>query len=88
VEWKEKELFAYRITEGDFFERNDEHWKTEKMPGGSRFTLNDYIEFPFGSTGMITGWFAALIARETGEGFLANSKRVVEVGAKAQAGSV
>jgi uncharacterized protein YndB with AHSA1/START domain len=78
TEWKENELFAYRMTEGDFFKSYDERWEIEKTPSGSRFTFNDHIEFPYGPFGKMIGWFAARTARETGTEVLANLKKLAE----------
>ena len=78
TEWIENEVFAYRMTEGDFFKSYDERWEIESTPDGCRFTFNDHIEFPYGPIGKIIGWFAARDARETGTEVLANLKRLAE----------
>lgn len=84
TEWTENEVFAYRMTEGDFFKSYDERWEIEKTPTGSRFTFNDHIEFPYGPFGKIIGWFAARTAAETGTEVLANLKQLAEAEAQGQ----
>lgn len=83
TEWKENELFAYRMTIGDFFKSYDERWEIVEIPEGCRFTFNDHIEFHYGPVGKIMGIFAASTTRATGDEVLANLKRLAE----AEAGS-
>ena len=78
TEWKPPHVFGYRMTRGDFFKSYDERWEIEAVPGGSRFTFNDHIEFKFGPIGKVIGFFAARGARKTGAEVLANLKRSVE----------
>jgi uncharacterized protein YndB with AHSA1/START domain len=78
TEWIENEVFAYRMTDGDYFKSYDERWEIDPTPDGCRFTFNDRIEFPYGPFGKIIGFFAARGARETGTGILANLKRLAE----------
>lgn len=81
TEWIENEVFAYRMTEGDFFKSYDERWEIEPTPEGCRFTFNDHIEFPYGPIGKIIGWFAARGAKDTGTEILGNLKRLAEADA-------
>ena len=78
TEWIENEVFAYRMTEGDFFKSYDERWEIEPTPDGCRFIFNDHSEFPYGPIGKIIGWFAARSAQETGNEILGNLKRLAE----------
>lgn len=78
TEWTKNEVFAYRMTEGDFFKSYDERWEIESTQDGCRFTFNDHIEFPYGPIGKIIGWFAARGAQDTGNEVLANLKRLAE----------
>jgi uncharacterized protein YndB with AHSA1/START domain len=78
TEWVENEVFAYRMTSGDFFKRYDERWEIVATADGCRFTFNDHIEFPYGLIGKIIGWFAARGAQDTGAEILANLKRLAE----------
>ena len=78
TEWVPNEVFAYRMTDGDFFKSYDERWEIEKTSKGSRFTFNDHIEFPYGPFGKVIGWFAARSAAKTGDEILARLKRLVE----------
>lgn len=76
TEWIESEVFAYRMTEGDF-KSYTERWEIEAIPGGCRFAFNDRIEFK-GPFGWIIGIIAARNARATGGEILANLKRLAE----------
>ena len=78
TEWEPNRVFGYRMTEGDFFKSYDERWVIDETDGGSRFTFNDHIEFPYGPIGKVIGWFAARNARKEGGEILANLKRMVE----------
>jgi uncharacterized protein YndB with AHSA1/START domain len=78
TEWVENQVFAYRMTEGDFFKSYDERWEIEPIEGGCRFTFNDHIEFPYGPVGKLIGWSAARSSQKTGSEVLANLKRLAE----------
>ena len=78
TEWDPPRVFGYRMTEGDFFKSYEERWVVDPTEGGSRFTFNDHIEFPFGPIGNVIGWFAARNARKEGVRILANLKRLAE----------
>lgn len=78
TEWIENRVFAYRMTSGDFFKSYNERWEIEATSMGSRFTFNDYIEFPYGPVGKIIGWFAARNARKSGREILENLKKLAE----------
>ena len=76
TEWIENEVFAYRMTEGDF-QSYTERWEIEPIPGGCRFAFNDRIEFK-GPFAFIIDFFAARNARKSGGEILANLKRLAE----------
>ncbi len=78
TEWVENEVFAYRMTSGDFFKSYDERWEIVATADGCRFTFNDHIEFPYGPIGKIIGWFAARGAQDTGTEILTNLKHLAE----------
>ena len=50
----------------------------ETTDGGTRFTFNDRIEFPYGPFGSVIGWFAQRQAKATGTQVLAELKRLAE----------
>ncbi len=78
TEWEPNRVFAYRMTEGDFFKSYDERWEIDPTPNGSRFTFNDHIEFPYGLLGKVIGWFGARGAAKTGREVLATHKELGE----------
>jgi hypothetical protein len=63
---------------GDLFKSYDERWEIEATDSGSRFTVNDHIEFPYGPLGSVIGWFAARQAKQTGSQALAEPRRLAE----------
>ena len=78
TEWEPARVFGFSMVRGDFFKSYDERWVIEPTEGGSRFTFNDRIGFPYGPFGNIIGWFAARTARKTGTEILADLKRLAE----------
>ncbi len=80
TEWEPPYVFGFTMVSGDFFKSYDERWVIEAIDGGSRFTFNDRIEFPYGPLGSVIGWFAARQAKDTGTQALAELKRLAEAG--------
>jgi len=78
TEWQPPHVFGFRMVSGDFFKSYDERWEIETIDGGSRFTFNDRIGFPYGPLGSVIGFFAARGARKVGAEVLADLKRLAE----------
>ena len=78
TEWEPPHVFGFRMVRGDFFKSYEERWEVEPVDGGSRFTFNDRIEFPYGPLGSVIGFFAGRNARKVGTEGLAELKRLAE----------
>lgn len=78
TEWEPPHVFGFSMVKGDFFKSYDERWVIEAIDGGSRFTFNDRLEFPYGPLGSVIGFFAARTARKVGVDVLAELKRLAE----------
>jgi len=77
-EWAENKKIAFVMTSGSA-RRDDQIWAIEATPSGSRFTLTEDFEMPWGIIGKS---IVALISRGVGkhqEEILVNLKKVVEV---------
>jgi len=78
TEWVENQVFAYEMTESNFFKSYTERWAIEPMSTGSRFSFNDTLEFPCGFFGKIMGFFGEKMAKKSSEMILQNLKRLAE----------
>ena len=78
TEWVENERLAFSLTSGPL-KKDDQVWSIEATPTGSRFTLEEDVELPWGIIGKVMG--ALFVGRTIGknlEGILANLKRLAE----------
>ena len=79
TEWVENERLAFIMTSGPL-KKDDQIWSIEAMPSGSRFTLTEDVEMPWGIIGKIME--VLLVGRTIGkhqEEILANLKGLAEV---------
>ena len=77
TEWVENERLAFKLTSG-FPKKDDQMWALEAMPSGSRFTLTEDFEIPWGIIGkLLDKLLAGTIGKGVGE-ILGNLKKVVE----------
>ncbi len=78
TEWAENKRLAFSLTSGPL-KKDDQVWSIEATPSGSRFTLKEDIEMPWGVIGKIIGaLFAGRMIGKHLEEILANLKRLVE----------
>ena len=78
TEWVENERLAFSLTSGPT-KKDDQVWSIEATPSGSRFTLTEDFEMPWGIIGKIMG--ALFVNRQIGkrlEEILANLKKLAE----------
>jgi uncharacterized protein YndB with AHSA1/START domain len=77
TEWVENEKLAFILTSG-FPKKDDQIWALEATPSGSRFTLTEDFEIPWGIIGKALG---KLLGGSIGKGIeeiIGNLKSVVE----------
>ena len=78
TEWVKNEKLAFTMTSGSL-KTNDQVWSIEAMPSGSRFTLTEDVEMPWGIIGKIMdALFVGRIVGKHLEEILANLKRLAE----------
>jgi len=78
TEWVENEKFAFNMTSGNA-KKDDQVWSIEAIPSGSRFTIFEEFEMPWGVIGKIME--ALFVGKGIGsslEKILANLKRLAE----------
>ena len=78
TEGVENERLAFCLTSGPT-KKDDQVWSIEATPSGSRFTLTEDFEMPWGIMGKILG--ALFVNRQIGkhlEEILANLKKLAE----------
>ena len=78
TEWVENEKLAFSMTSGPL-KKNDQVWSIEATPSGSRFTLIEDIEMPWGIIGTImeTLFVGRIVGKHLDE-MLANLKSLAE----------
>ena len=78
TEWTENGRLAFRLTSGPL-KKDDQIWNIEATPTGSRFTLTEDVEMPWGIIGKIIGaLFAGRMIGKHLEGILSNLKSLAE----------
>ena len=78
TEWVENERLAFSMTSGPL-KKNDQVWSIEATPSGSRFTLIEDIEMPWGIIGKIMeALFVGSIVGKHLDEMLANLKSLAE----------
>ncbi len=78
TEWVENERLAFIMTSGPL-KKDDQIWSIESTPSGSRFTLTEDVEMPWGIIGKIMGaLFAGRMIGKNLEEILANLKSLAE----------
>ena len=78
TEWVENERLAFSMTSGPL-KKNDQIWSIESTPSGSRFTLTEDIEMPWGIIGKIMeALFVSSIVGKHIDEMLANLKSLAE----------
>jgi uncharacterized protein YndB with AHSA1/START domain len=78
TEWVENERFAFNMTSGTA-KKDNQVWSIVTTPSGSRFTIIEDFEMPWGVIGKIIG--ALFVGKGIGSGLekiLANLKRLAE----------
>jgi len=78
TEWIENRVFAFEMTEGNYFKSYTERWEIEPTATGCRFSFNDTLEFPYGPWGKVMGWFGERMAKKSSQMILQNIKRLAE----------
>ena len=78
TEWVENEKLAFRVTSGSL-KKDDQVWSIEATPSGSRFTMFEDLEMPWGVIGKIIGaLFGKSMIGKNMDKILANLKRLAE----------
>ena len=78
TEWVENERLAFSLTSGPL-KKDDQVWSMEATPSGSRFTLTEDVEMPWGIIGKIMGeLFVGMMIGKHLEEILANLKSLAE----------
>lgn len=78
TEWVENEKLAFSVTSGSL-KKDDQVWSIEATPSGSRFTMYEDLEMPFGIIGKIIGaLFGGMMIGGNMEKILANLKNLAE----------
>jgi uncharacterized protein YndB with AHSA1/START domain len=78
TEWVENRVFAYEMTESNYFKSYTERWELKPTATGCRFSFNDTMVFPYGPFGKIMGWFGERMAQKSSQEILQNLKRLAE----------
>ena len=78
TEWVKNKNLAFSVTSGSL-KKDDQVWSIEANPSGSRFTMFEDVEMPFGIIGKIIGaLFGGMMIGRNMEKILANLKRLAE----------
>jgi uncharacterized protein YndB with AHSA1/START domain len=78
TEWVENQKLAFNVTSGSL-KKDDQVWSIDAIAPGSRFTMFEDVEMPFGVIGKIIGaLFAGRMIGKNLEAIEANLKRLVE----------
>ena len=78
TEWVENEKLAFSVTSGSL-KKDDQVWSIEALPSGSRFTMFEDVEMPWGIIGKIIGaLFGGMMIGKNIEHILANLKKLAE----------
>lgn len=78
TEWVPNRVFAYEMTESNFFKAYTERWEIRPTPTGCHFSFDDNLVFPYGIWGKVMGWFGERLAKKSGAQLLQNLKRLAE----------
>jgi len=78
TEWLRNKRLAFSMTSGDFVKAYEQVWTIEGTPSGSRFTLAEEVELPYGIAGKLLEPFARRQSEDLIERMLGNLKRLVE----------
>ncbi len=78
TDWSQNQKLAFRVTSGSL-KKDDQVWSIDAIPSGSRFTMFEDLEMPFGIVGKIVGsLFGGMMIGRSMEKILANLKRMAE----------
>ena len=78
TEWVENKKLAFSLTSGSL-KKDDQVWSIEALPSGSRFTMFEDVEMPWGIIGKVIGaLFGGMMIGKNIEHILANLKRLAE----------
>ena len=78
TEWVKNERLAFSVTSGSL-KKDDQVWSIEALPSGSRFTMFEDLEMPWGIIGKIIGaLFGGMMIGKNMEHILANLKKLAE----------
>jgi len=77
TEWLENKRFAFKLSSGSV-KKDDQVWMLEATPAGSRFTMTEEIEMPWGIIGKALDKMLAGMMGKNLEKIIGNLKNVVE----------
>ena len=77
TEWVENKRLAFVMTSGTL-KKDDQIWSLEAIPSGSRFTMTEDAEMPWGIISKILGALLAGMVGKNIEKILGNLKSLVE----------
>ena len=78
TEWKENEKLTLRLVSGSGVKSYEQQWSLAPTPTGSRFTLMEEIELPYGVLGKLLGLFAQRMSAATVDKIQAKLKALAE----------
>ena len=77
TEWVENKRLAFVMTSGSL-KKDDQIWSLEAIPSGSRFTMTEDVEMPWGIISKILGALLAGMVGKNIKKILGNLKSLVE----------
>ena len=78
TEWKENEMVILRMVSGPMMKSNEQSWKLETTPPGSRINFREDIEFSLGIIGKLLDSIEARASVGTIDKMLVKLKSLVE----------
>ena len=81
TDWSPNRKLAFKVTSGSL-KKDDQVWSIDSIASGSRFTMFEDLEMPFGVIGKIVGFlFGGMMIGRSMEKILANLKKLAEAAA-------
>ena len=78
TEWADNNKIAFKVTSGSL-KKDDQVWRIEATPTGSKFTMFEDLEMPMGVIGKVIGaLFGEMMIGKNMEKILGNLKRLAE----------
>jgi carbon monoxide dehydrogenase subunit G len=78
TEWTEHQKLALRMVSGSGVKSYEQRWSLEPTPSGSRFTLMEEVELPYGVLGKLLGLVGGRMSATTVDKMQATLKALAE----------